>query len=254
MQYDWSWNVFLETAPDGVHSYLGNLVGGLGWTLCLSAATAILALCLGSVIGTIRTLPSRAFSSVGTAYVELFRNIPLLVQMFLWYFVLPEIVPSEIGQAIKQMQRPYNTFVPALICFSCYGGARIGEQIRAGIQSLPAGQFQAATALGLTTSQAYRRVVLPEAFRIVIPSLTSELTSIVKYSSVALTIGLLELTGQARAMQEFSFHIFEAFSAATLGYLIINGLLVSAMGQLERWLAVPGLIGARSTPRVESAS
>lgn len=247
MQYNWSWSVFLETGPDGVHSYLGNLFVGLGWTLCLSGATAILAFCLGSVIGTMRTLPSRILSSIGTIYVELFRNIPLLVQMFLWYFVLPEVLPADFGQAIKQMPRPYNTFVPALLCFSCYGGARIAEQLRAGIQSLPAGQLQAATALGLTTAQSYRRVVLPEAFRIVIPALTSEFTSVVKYSSVALTIGLLELTGQARAMQEFSFHIFEAFSAATFGYLLINLLVVTAMGRLEQWLAVPGLIGAKGS-------
>lgn len=248
MNYDWSWSVFLDLSPDGVNSFLDNLINGLICTLGLALCTAVIALTFGALIGVMRTTQSRLSSGAATIYVETFRNVPLLVQMFLWYFVLPDVVPPALGAAIKQMPAPWNSFVPALLCLSCYGAARIGEQVRAGIQSLPPGQYQAAIALGLTPAQAYRYIVLPEAFRVVIPLLTSEFMAIVKYTSVALTVGLLELTGQARAMQEFSFHIFEAFSAATLGYLAINGLLVLGMRRLEKSLAVPGLdIGADTT-------
>jgi glutamate/aspartate transport system permease protein len=193
----------------------------------------------------LRTLKSRPLTLLAATYVELFRNIPVLVQMFLWYFVLPELLPQLWGHAIKQMPQPWGQFVPALLCMSFYGASRVAEQIRAGIQSLPRGQYQAALAIGLTPTQAYRFVIVPEAFRIVIPPLTSEFMGTIKYSSVALTIGLLELTGQARSMQEYSFHIFEAFSAATVGYLVINGVVVMGMRALERRVAVPGLIGAR---------
>ena len=244
MKYDWSWGIFLEMAPDGVHTYLQTLLIGAGWTLALALSAWVYALLLGSVVGVMRTAQSRWANLLGACYVELFRNIPLLVQMFLWYFVLPEVLPHAWGVAIKQMPQPWGQFVPALLCLGFYGAARVAEQLRAGIQSLPRGQMQAAIAIGLTPVQAYRYVILPEAYRIVLPPLTSEFMGTIKYSSVALTIGLLELTGQARSMQEFSFHIFEAFSAATLIYLLINGVVVLGMRALERRVAVPGLIGS----------
>ncbi|RAP63834.1 glutamate ABC transporter permease [Achromobacter sp. HZ01] len=249
MKYDWSWDVFLDTAPDGVHTFLEMLLMGVGWTLALALIAWVFALLLGSCLGVMRTQRSRPMNALGAAYVELFRNVPLLVQMFLWYFVLPELLPLDWGLAMKRMPQPWGQFVPATLCLACYGAARVAEQLRAGIQSLPRGQLQAATALGLTEAQAYRYVILPEAFRIVLPPLTSEFMGIIKYSSVALTIGLLELTGQARTMAEFSFHIFEAFSAATVIYLLINGIVVLGMRWLERRTAVPGLIGAAGKGR-----
>ena len=190
-----------------------------------------------------RTASSRALNFAGAAYVEVFRNIPLLVQMFLWYFVLPELLPHAWGVAMKQMPQPWGQFLPAVLCLGFYGSSRVAEQVRAGIQSPPRGQLQAGIAQGLTEAQVYRYIILPQAYRIVLPPLTSEFMGTIKYSSVALTIGLLELTGQARSMQEFSFHIFEAFSAATAVYLILNGVVVLGMRMLERRVAIPGLIG-----------
>ncbi len=102
----------------------------------------------------------------------------------------------------------------------------------------------AATAMGLTQYQAYRFVILPQAFRIILPPLTSEFMNIIKNSSVALTIGLMELTGRARAMQEFSFQVFEAYAAATTLYLITNVIVVLGMRHLEKSVRVPGLIAA----------
>src|SRR3546814_755349 len=146
---------------------------------------------------------------LGAAYVELFRNIPLLVQMFLWYFVVPEILPASLGAMIKQIPPPWGIFVTAVVCLGLYTSSRVAEQVRAGIESLPRGQSMAATALGLRPGQVYRYVLLPTSFRIIFPPLVSELLNLIKNTSVAFTIGLLELVGAARSMQEFSFQVFE---------------------------------------------
>jgi glutamate/aspartate transport system permease protein len=120
--------------------------------------------------------------------------------------------------------------------------ARVAEQLRAGINALPRGQTMAGKALGLTTAQTYMYVLLPMAYRIILPPLTSEFLNTIKNTSVALTIGLLELTGRARSMQEFSFQVFEAFTAATILYLLVNAVVVVAMRFIERRVAVPGYI------------
>ncbi len=163
----------------------------------------VIAFFLGSVIGVMRTLPSKTANAIGTTYVELFRNIPLLVQMFLWYFVLPEVLPEAWGSWLKQL--PNAPFYTAVVCLGFFTASRVAEQVRAGIQALPRGQKMAGTAMGLTVSQTYRYVLLPSAYRMILPPLTSEFLNNLKNTSVALTIGLLELTARARAMQEFSF-------------------------------------------------
>ncbi len=249
MQYNWNWGIFFEPAPDGSGIYLWWLVLGLGWTLATALAAWLIALAVGSVLGVLRTTPKRWVVRLGNGYVELFRNIPLLVQMFLWFFVLPELVPAALGGAIKQMPPPWAAYVPAVLCLGFYTAARVAEQVRAGIQSLPRGQNMAGTALGLTVAQTYRFVLVPQAFRIILPPLTSEFLNIIKNSSVALTIGLMELTARARAMQEFSFQVFEAFTAATVIYILVNIVVVFGMRWVERKVAVPGLIAAGGAPQ-----
>ena len=204
----------------------------------------MIALLVGSAIGTLRTTPLPWVVRLGNAYVEIFRNVPLIVQMFLWFFVVPEFLPKGLGDWIKQVPPPWGSYIPAVLCLGIYTSVRIAEQVKSGINSLATGQRMAGTALGLTLAQTYRYVVLPQAFRIILPPLTSESMNIVKNSSVALTIGLLELTGRARAMQEFSFKVFEAFAAATVIYLLTNLVVVFAMRALEKKVRVPGLISA----------
>lgn len=244
MNYNWNWGIFWQTSPDGQGTYLATLISGLGWTLLTALSAWVIALVVGSILGVMRTTPSKWAVRLGNAYVELFRNIPLLVQMFLWFFVLPELLPKAAGDAIKQMPPPWASFVPAVLCLGLYTAARVSEQVRAGINSIPHGQHMAATALGLTLPQAYRQVLLPMAFRIVMPPLTSEFMNIIKNSAVALTIGLMELTARARSMQEFSFQVFEAFTAATIIYILLNIVVVFFMRWLERRVAVPGFIGS----------
>ena len=240
MGYNWNWKVLLETEPGGTGTYLQYLIVGLGWTLVTALAAWVIALAIGSLVGTLRTTPYPWVVRAGNLYVEIFRNIPLIVQMFLWFFVMPELLPPQWGDWIKQMPPPWGSFIPAVLCLGIFTSVRIAEQVRAGINSLPRGQRMAGTALGLTLGQSYRYVVLPQAFRIILPPLTSESMNIIKNSSVALTIGLLELTGRARAMQEFSFRVFEAFAAATVIYLLTNLIVVLAMRALETQSARAG--------------
>jgi glutamate/aspartate transport system permease protein len=240
VNYNWNWHIFFEPNPMGTGTYLDMLVAGLWLTIETALCAWIIALATGSIVGVLRTLPSKTAYWIGFGYVEFFRNMPLLVQLFLWFFVLPELLPRSAGLWMKQM--PYAPFYTAAVGVGLFMSARVAVQLAAGVESLPRGQRQAATALGLTTLQTYRYVLLPMAYRIVLPPLTSEFLSTIKNTSVAITIGLLELTGQARAMQEFSFQVFEAFTAATLMYLLINFIVVTAMGLLERKVAVPGYI------------
>jgi glutamate/aspartate transport system permease protein len=242
MNYHWNWRILLEMEPGGTGSYLHYLIVGLGWTLATALAAWVIALLVGAFVGTIRTTSARWAVRLGNLYVEIFRNIPLIVQMFLWFFVVPEFLPESLGDWIKQMPPPWGSYVPAVLCLGIFTSVRVAEQLRAGINSLPRGQRFAGTAMGLTQAQTYRYVILPQAFRIILPPITSEFMNIIKNSSVALTIGLLELTGRARAMQEFSFKVFEAFTAATVIYLLTNLVVVLAMRALERKVRVPGLI------------
>ena len=243
MSYHWNWKIFWQLTPEGTGTYLHTLLVGLMWTLATALAAWVIALVLGAIVGVIRTTPNKWAVRLANGYVELFRNIPLLVQMFLWYFVFPEFLPKAMGDAIKQMPPPWASFVPAVLCLGTFTAARVAEQVRAGIQALPRGQQMAGTALGLTLPQTYRHVLLPVAFRIILPPLTSEFLNIIKNSSVALTIGVVELTAAARAMQEFSFQVFEAFTAATIIYIVVNVGVVFAMRWLEKRVAVPGFIG-----------
>jgi glutamate/aspartate transport system permease protein len=244
VQYNWHWKVLLEAEPGGTGTYLQYLIVGLGWTLATALAAWVLALVIGAVVGTVRTTPIKWLVRLGNLYVEIFRNIPLIVQMFLWFFVVPELLPQAAGDWVKQMPPPWGSYLPAVMCLAIFTSVRVAEQVRAGINSLPRGQRMAAIANGFTEAQAYRYVILPQAFRIILPPLTSEFMNVIKNSSVALTIGLLELTGRARAMQEFSFRVFEAFTAATVIYLLTNLIVVLAMRALENKVRVPGLIAA----------
>lgn len=247
------WKVFLETAPSGGMTYLGWLGSGVAWTLTVSALAWVIASVVGGLVGVARTTPIRWLRAAGTVYVEIFRNVPLLVQMFLWYFVMPEVVPKAVGDWLKQ-DLPYYLTLPfaaqfslweltaAVLCLGLYTASRVAEQVRSGIESLPRGQTSAGLAMGLTLPQVYRHVTLPMAFRIIIPPMTSEFLTIFKNSSTALTIGVLELTAQSRQISEYTFKTFEAFTAATLIYIVITLTVTFTMRAMERRVAVPGFI------------
>jgi glutamate/aspartate transport system permease protein len=241
-------SLLFETTPDGAARYLDWIVSGLGWTLFLALGAWIIALVVGTFVGVARTLPNGILPGMGRVYVETFRNIPLLVQMFFWYFVLPELLPVRIGMAIKQMDPPWGSFIPALICLGLFTAARIAEQVRAGLQALPRGQIQAASALGFARGGTYRLILLPQAFRIILPTLTNEFMTIFKNTSVALTIGLVELTATAREINENTFRTFETFGVVTIVYLVIALIAWQIMYRIERAVQLPSLASGRSRP------
>ena len=239
MAYQWNWPVLLAATPSGDGTYLGWLLSGLGVTVALSLAAWLLALLLGLVMGVLRTVPGSGWRALATCYVELFRNTPLLVQLFLWYFVLPELLPMRWGDAYKSLHPVLQQFAAALVCLGLFTGARVCEQVRAGIESLGDGQRQAARALGLSLTQSYRHVLLPPALRLLVPTLTSEFLNVFKNSAVASTIGLLELAAQGRQLVDYTAQPYESFLSVTLAYLLLNFLVLRLMRALEARTRLP---------------
>jgi glutamate/aspartate transport system permease protein len=235
MSYNWNWAIII-TEP-----YFGWILSGLGWTLAVASAAWVIAFSLGSVIGIMRTVENPLLRAIGTAYVEFFRNIPLLVQMFLWYFVVPELLPEAAGNWLKR-DIPLPEFWTAVVCLGTYTASRVAEQVRSGINSITQGQRYAAKAMGLRPVQIYRYVLLPLSYRIIIPPMTSEFLGIFKNSSLALTIGVLELTAQTRQIEEYTFQGFEAFTVATTLYILVTFLVMTTMRVVENRVAIPGMI------------
>ena len=245
MNYQWNWGVFLQPSASGDDTYLGWMLAGFKMTIALSLTAWVLALLLGALVGVLRTVPNRALARFATGYVELFRNIPLLVQLFIWYFVLPELLPQSIGDVYKQSNPVLQQFLASMVCLGLFTSARVAEQVRAGINSLPKGQKNAGLALGFTLPQTYRFVLLPMAFRLVVPPLTSEFLNIFKNSAVCSTIGLLELAAQGRQLVDYTAQPYESFIAVTLAYMLINVTVMTLMHKFERRIAVPGYLGGK---------
>lgn len=245
MDYNWHWGIFLQPSATGDTTYLGWMFYGFKMTVGLSLSAWLIALVLGALVGVLRTVPNKWLSGLATAYVELFRNIPLLVQLFLWYFVLPELVPESIGSAYKQSNPIVQQFLAAMLCLGLFTSARVAEQVRSGINSLPPGQKNAGLAMGFTLAQTYRFVMLPMASRLIVPPLTSEFLNIFKNSAVCSTIGLLELAAQGRQLVDYTAQPYESFIAVTLAYLIINVVVMFGMRWVEARVRVPGYIGGK---------
>jgi His/Glu/Gln/Arg/opine family amino acid ABC transporter permease subunit len=215
------------------------LLQGLLTTLEISALAWVLALVLGVLAGALRTVPFRALRAVGTFYVEFFRNVPLLVWMFFWYFGVPPLLPREVQDWLFNHGAE---FWAGMFALGVYHGARFSEVIRSGIQSIPRTQLEASVAIGLTVGQAYRLVILPIALRLIVPPLTNETLNLLKNSSVALTISVAELTFQTRQIETYTAKAIEALTAGTLIYLVLCVSIAGLMGWVERRVAIPGLI------------
>lgn len=230
-----------DTGASCAEPYFDWLVSGLSWTVIVACCAWVIAFSLGSVIGVARTVKNPVVRAIAATYVELFRNVPLLVQMFIWFFVVPELLPEDAGRWIKT-GLPLPEYWTAIVCLGMYHAARTAEQVRAGIESIPLGQTYAGLAMGLTRVQVYRYVLLPVSYRIIIPPLTSDFMGIFKNSSVALTIGVLELTAQSRQIAEYTFNIFEVFTVTTLLYMMVTLIVVTVMRFVESKVHIPGTI------------
>ncbi|KZT15697.1 glutamate ABC transporter permease [Acidovorax sp. GW101-3H11] len=243
----WDWQVFCQDTMDrevvqscfgkgGDITYLDWMLSAWGWTVSVSLLALVLALVLGSLIGTLRTLQDRPMIvRLGNAWVELFRNIPLLVQIFLWYHVIPSLFPVMKG---------VPGFALVVLALGFFTSARIAEQVRSGIQALPRGQRYAGMAVGFTTFQTYRYVLLPMAFRIIIPPLTSETMNIFKNSSVAFAVSVAELTMFAMQAQEETSRGIEVYLAVTSLYIISAFAINRIMAFIEKRVRIPGMVVA----------
>ena len=217
-------------------TYLEWMFKAWGWTVGVSLTALVVALAVGSIIGVIRTLPDSPWlTRFGNAWVELFRNIPLLVQIFLWYFVLPALIPP-----LKSLP----PFVLVVLALGFFTSARIAEQVRAGIQALPKGQRYAGMALGFTTPQYYRYVILPMAYRIIIPPLTSESMNIFKNSAVAFAVSIPELTQFALQAGEETSRPIEIYLSVTILYVISALMINRIMAFIEKRARVPGFVAS----------
>jgi glutamate/aspartate transport system permease protein len=243
----WDWEVFCKNTSDGTVepscwakggdiTYFEWMIHAWGWTLAVSICTWFIAIIAGFLIGTARTLPnSPVLTRLANAWVELFRNIPILVQLFLWYFVVPKVFP---------LFQQVSGFVLVIMGLGFFTSARIAEQVRAGIQSLPRGQRYAGMALGFTTAQTYRYVLLPMALRIILPPLTSESMNLLKNSSVAFAVSITELSWFAMQAQEETARGIEIYLGVTVLYALSAFTVNRIFAFLERRMRIPGFIVA----------
>lgn len=233
MRYQFNWSV-LWSGQSGAW-----LLQGLIITLEISTLAWLLAVALGILSGALRTVPLRPLRAVATSYVEFFRNVPLLVWMFFWYFGVPPLLPRGLQDWLFNHGAE---FWAGMLALGVYHGARISEVIRSGIQSIPRTQFEAAQAIGLSMWQAYRLVIVPVALRLIVPPLTNESLNLLKNSSVALTISVAELTFQTRQVETYTARAIEALTAGTVIYLVLCVGIAAVMARVERRFAIPGLI------------
>ena len=231
----WDWGLYARDTGGG-ETYFHALMSAWGWTCSIAVLALIVALLLGSIVGIMRTALIRWMVAFGDGWTQLFRNIPLLVQIFLWYYVMPALIPPLLH---------LPTFVLVVLALGFFTSARISEQVRAGIQTLPQGQRYAGLAMGLTLPQTYRFVLLPMAYRIIIPPLTSESMNIFKNTAVAFAVSIAELTQFALQSSEETSKFEEIFIPVTVLYFISAYAINQLAKLLERRVRVPGMLGAK---------
>lgn len=241
----WDWQVFCtdtisgEITPrcfgeNGSITYLDWMLSAWGWTLSVAVCALAIGVVMGTIIGVIRTFDNKLILRASSIWIDLFRNVPLLLQVFLWYHVAPQMIPGLSGTP---------RFVLVVTALGLFTSARIAEQVRTGIQAIPKGQRAAGQALGLTRWQTYRFILLPVAFRIIAPPLTSEAMTIVKNSSVAFAVSVSELTMFAMQAQEETSRGIEIYLAVTLLYFASTFTVNLAARRIENRFCIPGMLG-----------
>jgi glutamate/aspartate transport system permease protein len=235
LSYNFNWSI-IWTEPYGQW-----MIEGIWVTIRLGLICWFIALALGIIIGTFRVTPFFPLRALGAVYTEIFRDIPLLVQLFFWYFAAPSILPKSIEMWLYR-GLPNSEFWIVVVGLSIYTSSRIAEHIRAGMQSISQDQYYAALSTGFTHFQTYRYIIIPYAVRIMMPPLTAECLTVFKNTALAMTVGVLETTFMSQQIEAYTFQGIEATTAASLVYMGITLSVVLIMGFVERRLAVPGLI------------
>jgi len=235
LAYQFDWSVLWR------HPYGLWLIKGLGLTVGIGLSAWLIAFTLGITIGTLRITKYRLLRFIGTAYVEILRNIPLLVQMFFWFYAGPMLFGESLGREINRISG-LNIYV-AIIGLGLYTASRVAEHVRAGFASISNDQYQAVLATGMTQVQMYRHIIIPYALRLIIPPLTTEFLTVFKNTSIAMTIGVAELTFQSYQIDAETFHGLEATTGAMVIYLFLGIVVVKFMGMVEKRYKIQGLVG-----------
>jgi len=235
LSYEFQWSVLWE------QPYGAWMLQGIWTTIKLGIICWGLALSIGTVVGTLRISHNKVVRAIATAYTEVFRNIPLIVQLFFWYYAGPRILPKR---AVQFLYHDINNveFWVVVIGLSIYTSSRVAEQIRSGLNSIPIEQFHAALSTGLSKLQMHRYITVPIAVRIMIPSLTTEFLTTFKNTALAMTIGVLETTFMSQQIEAYTFHGLEATTGASLVYFTITMMVMLLMSVVEKKLTIPGFI------------
>jgi polar amino acid transport system permease protein len=201
------------------------LVTGFLLSLRLTAISWVLSLPIATAVALCRLAPVAALRWLGAVFVEGIRNIPLLVHLLFWYFAMPEVLP---GAARDWLYEHDAESVCAIIALTLYTSSYMAEDIRSGIRAVPATQLEAARSLGFGFLSSMRRIVLPQAFRIVVPPLSSQTLNLWKNTSLATVIGTAELMYQAQRVETASFRGVETFGVTTIAYLSVSLAITAA--------------------------
>ncbi len=230
LKYQFDWAIVLSG------KYFDWLVSGVKVTIQLSAVSIALSFLLGLIIAVMRMSKVRPVRWFAHGYLEFFRNTPLLVQIFFWYFGSYKILPMAVNDWLVSTN---FEFASAVIALTIYTSAFIAEDIRSGVLSIPKEQMEAARSSGFSYIRSMRYIILPQAVRITIPPLIGQFLNLMKNSSLAMTIGVAELTYQARQVESYTFKGFEAFTAATLVYLGLSIIITVAVTWYSKTILSP---------------
>ncbi len=228
--YQFDWGIITSG------KYFGWLLSGFYTTVALSAVSIALAFLLGLIIAMMRMSHVLPVRWLAHGYLEFFRNTPLLVQMFFWYFGSYKVLPQDVNDWLATTN---FEFAAAVIALTIYTSAFIAEDIRSGIRSVPKEQMEAARSSGFSYFQSMQYIILPQAIRITVPPLINQFLNVVKNSSLAMTIGVAELTYQARQVESYTFKGYEAFTAATLVYLALSLAITGAVNLYNKKVLTP---------------
>ncbi|HBA87601.1 MAG TPA: ABC transporter permease [Geobacter sp.] len=230
LKYTFDWSIVTSG------KYFEWLVSGMKITLELSAVGIIGAFVLGLLIAVMKMSHFRPLRWIASAYLEFFRNTPLLIQIFFWYFGSYKVLPTVVNDWLNSTN---FEFAAAAIALTIYTSAFIAEDIRSGILSIPREQMEAARSAGFSYLRSMQYIILPQAVRITVPPLVNQFLNLAKNSSLAMTIGVMELTYQARQVESYTFKGFEAFTAATVVYLVLSVSITAFMDQYNKRVLNP---------------
>lgn len=215
--------------------YMGWLLSGLKITLLLALFAWLLATVVGVTLAVLRATGLRPAVWFVSAFVEIHQNIPLLVQVLFWYFAVPSLLPGSIQAWLNQHN---SEFILAMFAIGLCHAAYMSEALRSGLRAVPVTQYEAARSFGFSYLATMRHIIVPQAWRLSLPPMINNSLLLFKNTSIAMAVGVHELTYQTRQIESDTFRTFEVFMIATAMYLAISSLIMIFGDRLERRITV----------------